>query len=189
MIVNLLMGKKCKFSNIVTLCCNLSELNAQDHILLQLEHVNSAGMDEAIATSTTTEDRKCVILVRKITSGIPFLLKVMVSQVIPALRQDQHKMLQLNTYFSHGLTYSHFPASSLFFMLLTGDDMLKPSVAAQCCAAPGETKPPALEAINYQLSFIVAETSSFPISYVSDTTLKRVYMYTHLYFEPVYTDI
>lgn len=102
------MGKKCKSSNIVTSSCNLSELHAQDHILLHLERVNSAGTDEAIATSTTIEGRKCVIPVRKITSGIPLLLKVMVSQVIPALRQDQHKMLQLNTYFSHGLTSYHY---------------------------------------------------------------------------------
>eukprot|EP00075_Anas_platyrhynchos_P037258 XP_027326511.1 uncharacterized protein LOC101791057 isoform X4 [Anas platyrhynchos] len=41
--------------------CKNTELHAQDHILLHLERVNSAGTDEAIATSTTIEGRKCVI--------------------------------------------------------------------------------------------------------------------------------
>nr|XP_047907237.1 coiled-coil domain-containing protein 187 [Anser cygnoides]XP_047907247.1 coiled-coil domain-containing protein 187 [Anser cygnoides] len=42
--------------------CKNTELNVQDHILLHLEHANSAGTDEAIATSITTDGRKCTIL-------------------------------------------------------------------------------------------------------------------------------
>lgn len=68
----------------------LSELNAQDHVLLPVERANSARMDEPIPTPITKEGRKYAFLVR-ITSGIPFLPKEMVSQVIFALRWNQHK--------------------------------------------------------------------------------------------------
>ena len=63
----------------------LSELNAQDHVLLPLEHANSARMDEPTSTPITREGRKLAFPVR-ITSGIPLLPKEMVPQVISALR-------------------------------------------------------------------------------------------------------
>lgn len=63
----------------------LSELNAQDHVLLPLEHANSARMDEPISTPITREGRKCAFPVR-IASGIPFRPKEVVPQVIFALR-------------------------------------------------------------------------------------------------------
>ncbi|KAM9256715.1 coiled-coil domain-containing protein 187 [Cariama cristata] len=39
--------------------CKNTELNAQDHVLLHLEHANSARMDEPISTPITREGRKC----------------------------------------------------------------------------------------------------------------------------------
>lgn len=63
----------------------LSELNAQDHVLLPLEHADAARMDEPVSTPFTREGRKCAFLVR-ITPAIPFLPNEMVLQVIFALR-------------------------------------------------------------------------------------------------------
>ncbi|CAM9666893.1 unnamed protein product [Bubo scandiacus] len=39
--------------------CKNTELNAQDHVLLPLEHANSARMDEPTSTPMTGEGRKC----------------------------------------------------------------------------------------------------------------------------------
>ncbi|XP_062497462.1 coiled-coil domain-containing protein 187 isoform X2 [Pezoporus occidentalis] len=39
--------------------CKTTELNAQDHVLLPLEHADSARMDEAVSTPFTREGRKC----------------------------------------------------------------------------------------------------------------------------------
>lgn len=65
----------------------LSELNAQDHVLLPVERANSARMDEPIPTPITKEGRKYAFLVR-ITSGIPFLPKEMVSQGYICLKME-----------------------------------------------------------------------------------------------------
>ncbi|KAM9271259.1 coiled-coil domain-containing protein 187 [Morus bassanus] len=42
--------------------CKNTELNAQDHVLLPLEHANSARTDEPISTPIRKEGRKCAIL-------------------------------------------------------------------------------------------------------------------------------
>ncbi|XP_054705081.1 coiled-coil domain-containing protein 187 isoform X6 [Grus americana] len=42
--------------------CTNTGLNAQDHVLLRLEHANSASMDEPISTPITGEGRKCAFL-------------------------------------------------------------------------------------------------------------------------------
>uniref|UniRef100_A0A663EXX8 CAP-Gly domain-containing protein n=2 Tax=Aquila chrysaetos chrysaetos TaxID=223781 RepID=A0A663EXX8_AQUCH len=42
--------------------CRNTEFNAQDHVLLPLEHANSARMDEPIPTPITREGRKCAFL-------------------------------------------------------------------------------------------------------------------------------
>ncbi|GAB0198558.1 coiled-coil domain-containing protein 187 [Grus japonensis] len=45
--------------------CTNTGLNAQDHVLLPLEHANSASMDEPISTPITGEGRKCAFLAGK----------------------------------------------------------------------------------------------------------------------------
>ncbi|XP_065551325.1 uncharacterized protein LOC136022238 [Lathamus discolor] len=42
--------------------CKTTELNAQDHVLLPLEHADSARMDEPVSTPFTREGRKCAFL-------------------------------------------------------------------------------------------------------------------------------